>query len=78
MHPTEHSPTPKALLEAHEALTVAETCDVLRISRPTLYRHIRDGKLTAFKVGARTLFRTEDLRRLLGAAPYNGGASHAA
>lgn len=77
MHPTEHSPTPKALLEAHEALTVAEACDVLRISRPTLYRHIRDGKLTAFKIGARTLFRTEDLRRFINASPF-GGASHAA
>ena len=68
---------PKALLDRHEALTVAETCDVLRISRPTLYRHVAAGKLTAFKIGARTLFRTDDLRRFINASPISG-ASHAA
>lgn len=72
MHPTEHSPTPKALLEAHEALTVGESCSVLRISRPTLYRHVAAGKLTAFKIGARTLFRSSELRRFMNASPVGG------
>jgi excisionase family DNA binding protein len=32
------------------------------ISRPTLYRLIRNGELAVVKIGSRTLFRPEDLR----------------
>lgn len=63
---------PKALLDRHEVLTAAEACDVLRISRPTLYRHIAAGKLNALKVGARTVFRADELRRFINADPVGG------
>lgn len=66
------SPAPKALLDRQELLNVPETCDVLRISRPTLYRHVAAGKLTALKVGARTLFRSDELRRFINADPIGG------
>lgn len=36
-------------------LTVAEACARLRISKWTLYRLIRDGKLTSVKIGSRRL-----------------------
>jgi excisionase family DNA binding protein len=70
-----HEPSagaPKSLLDRHEALTVPEACNVLRISRPTLYRHVAAGKLTALKVGARTLFRSDEVRRFINADPVGG------
>jgi excisionase family DNA binding protein len=33
-----------------------------QISRPTLYRLIRNGEIAVVKIGSRTLFRPEDLR----------------
>jgi len=34
-----------------EVLTVAETAQILRLSRTTVWRFCRDGKLKAFRVG---------------------------
>ncbi|MBQ8133873.1 MAG: helix-turn-helix domain-containing protein [Clostridia bacterium] len=36
-----------------ELLTLKEACDILRVSRPTLVRLIRSGKIKGFKVGTR-------------------------
>ena len=66
------SDAPKVLLEGHEVLTVAETCQLLRISRPTFYRLLAAGRLTSRKVGARTIVRTDELRRFLSALPAGG------
>jgi excisionase family DNA binding protein len=41
--------------------TVNEVLDILRITRPTLYRHIRDKKLKAIKIGKLTRIRQSDL-----------------
>ena len=46
-------------------LTVPEACDYLRISRATLYRHIKQGKITPIKIGRRTLIDKSDLDRLI-------------
>lgn len=32
-------------------LTIAEVCDELRLSRPTVYNLIREGQLPAYRVG---------------------------
>ncbi len=56
---------PKTLLDTEEVLIVPETCRVLRISRPTLYRHLSAGLLKAYKLGGRTVFRAEDVRRFM-------------
>ena len=56
---------PKSLLDTEELLTLPETCRVTRLSRPTLYRHLAAGTLTGIKLGKRTMFRTEDVRRFM-------------
>ena len=48
-------------------LTVAETCDLARISRTTLWRWIETGLLPARKVGRRVLIPKEEVDRLLSA-----------
>lgn len=42
-------------------LTVAEACERLRISKPTLNRHFRGGALPRVKIGHRTLIRERDV-----------------
>jgi excisionase family DNA binding protein len=61
----ENAAAPKTLLDTEEVLIVPETCRVLRISRPTLYRHLSAGLLKAYKLGGRTVFRAEDVRRFM-------------
>lgn len=46
-----------------ESLSVAETCLVLNVSRWTLWRLVRKGKLVAFKVGRAKRFHLADIRR---------------
>ena len=53
-------------------LTVAETVEILRITRTTLYRHMRNGLLSPIKIGKRTLFREKDLERLIESLPRKG------
>lgn len=49
----------------HEWLTVAEAADYLRLSRDTLYRWAKQGKLALYKVGgAATRVRKSDLDAL--------------
>jgi excisionase family DNA binding protein len=42
-------------------LTVTEVCQRLRISRTTLYAHLKTGDLRTVKLGARRLFREKDI-----------------
>lgn len=37
--------------DSHRLLTVAETCDRLRISRPTFYALVRTGRLRSITIG---------------------------
>jgi excisionase family DNA binding protein len=53
--------TPRS--EGDDLQNVAQAQRTLgQISRPTLYRHIRNGEIAVVKIGSRTLFRPEDLR----------------
>lgn len=45
----------------NDLMTVAEVCKRLRISRTTLYAHLKTGELKTVKLGARRLFRSKDL-----------------
>jgi len=45
--------------------TVIETMELLRISRPTLYRFIKSGQLVPLKMGKKTLFTESELTRFL-------------
>jgi len=44
-----------------EFITVEEACKLLRISKPTLYKRMRDGSLLYIKLGDRTLFDKANL-----------------
>ncbi|MDZ4277630.1 MAG: helix-turn-helix domain-containing protein [Dehalococcoidia bacterium] len=49
-----------------EWLTIAEVCAILQVTRATLYRWARQGKLRLYKLGARaTRVRRADLDRML-------------
>ncbi len=46
-------------------LTVQDVMDILRISRPTLYRMLKTGGLRPVRIGKRTLFDPVDIRGLI-------------
>ncbi len=46
-------------------LTIPEACEYLRISRATLYRHIKEGRIKPVKIGKRTLIDKRDLDLLI-------------
>jgi excisionase family DNA binding protein len=54
-----------SVMEA-EWLTVDEACELLRVSRPTIYRFIKDGRLVPYELpGFRgTRFKKKDLDEL--------------
>ncbi len=49
-------------------ITVNEALDVLRISRPTLYRLINEGSLKPVHIGKRTLLEEKELQRFINEA----------
>lgn len=50
-------------------LSIEETTAQTGISRAALYKKLKSGELTALKVGARTLIRSEDLETFLEGLP---------
>jgi excisionase family DNA binding protein len=46
-------------------LDVNEAAEYLTVSRATLYREVKRGKLVAVKVGASTRFRRSELERYI-------------
>ncbi len=58
--------------EDRRLFTVKEAMEYLRISRPTLYRLINQGKLKPVKIGKRTLLDKADLDRLIEESKGNG------
>lgn len=47
-------------------LTIAEACAYLRVTRATLYRWAREGRIRLYKMGVRaTRLRRSDLERML-------------
>lgn len=53
-------------------LTIPEACERLRISRATLYKLVRQGKLTLVKIGGKSLITEEAIQELLGATSIGG------
>lgn len=45
--------------------TVTEAMELLRISRPTLYRFIKAGQVVPIKMGRKTLFTESELTRFI-------------
>ncbi len=65
----EAPPAPRDFESAGPFLTIAEWCSVRRASRPTAYRLLAAGTLSAVKAGNRTLISTESARAEAAALP---------
>ena len=50
-------------------LNITEACAYLEISEQTMFRWMRDGKITYYKVGKSTRFKEEDLDRAIEKVP---------
>jgi excisionase family DNA binding protein len=48
-----------------ELLTIPQVLGLLHISRVTLYRHVKAGKLPHVKLGRRVLFRKADVEKFI-------------
>jgi excisionase family DNA binding protein len=57
--------TPRSLDEFGDLLTETEAGQVLRVSRQTLYRMRRDGRMPSVKIRGAIRYRKADLLRLL-------------
>jgi excisionase family DNA binding protein len=55
---------------ATDWLTVSEACSYLRVTRATLYRWARDGKVRLFKISRGTRVRRSDVESLLEPVVY--------
>lgn len=54
-----------------ELLSVEEVCDLVGLSRPTLYRELNEGRLKASKLGRKTFISREALQEWIkGLAAY--------
>lgn len=51
-------------LQAKEFLTIKETCQLVGLSRTTLWRSIKKGQLKTAKIGNRVIIRKKDLEDL--------------
>lgn len=47
-----------------EFYTVAETAEILRITRQTVYRHIKSGRIESRRIGARVLIPASVIKRV--------------
>ena len=47
-----------------EFLSIAETCELLGASRMTLYRQIKNGTISAAKIGRRTIIKRTEIEKL--------------
>jgi excisionase family DNA binding protein len=67
--------TGKVVAHLEPLLSINEVAKVLRISESSVYRLVRSGELVRVKVGGRTLFEPEAVRRLIaGSRDVNGHA----
>ena len=55
---------PIAELQSKEFLTVKETCELLGISRTTLWRSIKRGRLKVGRMGTRIIIKKQELQNL--------------
>ena len=50
-------------------MTVSEAADYLNIPRPTLYQHLREGRIPGIQIGGRWRIESKELRRVVVAEP---------
>ena len=44
---------------------IEDVCDLLQVSKITIYRWIKSGKIISYKVGKSYLFKIEDVHKLI-------------
>ncbi len=44
---------------------IEDVCELLQVSKITIYRWIKSGKITAYKVGKSYLFKIDDVHKLI-------------
>ena len=44
---------------------IEDVCELLQVSKITIYRWIKSGKITAYKVGRSYLFKISDVHKLI-------------
>ncbi|RMD91743.1 MAG: DNA-binding protein [Calditrichaeota bacterium] len=51
--------------QPEKTLTAEEVCEILHISRKTLYRYVKDGKIPCVRIGMQLRFFRQDIARYL-------------
>lgn len=54
-------------------LSVRQVCDLLGVSRPSIYRLMGSGELPVVKIGDRSLFRPRDVEALVDRSTRQAG-----
>lgn len=55
-----------------EFYQIEDICSIFKVSRITVYRWIKAGKLTGYKVGRSFLFKRADIDKLIEGSRVNG------
>lgn len=55
--------------QVKRALSIAETCEALSISRATLHRQVREGAIRTVAIGRRRIVPADEINRLLAGEP---------
>lgn len=55
-----------------EFYQIEDICSIFKVSRITVYRWIKAGKLTGYKVGRSFLFKRADIDKLIAGSRVNG------
>ena len=57
----------EGVIEEREQPTVnmTQACAILSISKPTMYRYMREGRIHAHKVGHNNIFNTQEVKSLI-------------
>jgi excisionase family DNA binding protein len=65
MHPAEHAKLKQASTLPRRGFRPNEACYVIGVKKTTLYKLIKEGKITAIKVCGATIITAESIERLL-------------
>lgn len=44
---------------------MSELCEIFKVSKPTIYEWIKNGKLTSYKIQSRVYFLWDDIQKLI-------------
>ena len=59
-------------MDNNDFYKIEDICNIFKVSRITVYRWIKAGKMTGYKVGKSFLFKSEDINRLIEESKTSG------